>query len=607
MGLFRVFRLAIRVRRRTAMVVIFGAIAALLPIVNPSSAIAGGVALTGTWVRDAATGRVTYNMTLRVTGANTPTGPCAGACFWRVDTWHSNGTTPTLVAQGLHSGSGDPGSADFSRPLSGTGVAMRDATHLRVWVVPKYNSNAPMDSGLVEVAAPTTPSASITKTRWDRDEATGRLTYDLTLNVSGAGAYKAPCDGSCSWRIETWYSDGTSSVYVPEPLGSGSATTSGWSFSKPVSATGVWMKDVTHVRGWVTANYSGNPPLDTGLVPVDDASTGGAKLIRSKWERDPLTGHVSYDLTLDVWDAGSWNGPCEGTCYWQIETWHQEEGAAPVRVDVLGSGTVTAPSNWDFKKTITATGRATPPATFLRGVVVASYSTTKREFNTGLVFVGDATVEDQDMVPLAVALAPALAANRMEFCTPLADKGTFFNGGTLSDWWHACENAVRLYAPNARKILVVLGSAAAAGLLYQAHVDEPKIPSDEEEASPPAPFVWTDEQPDNGCNDGEIWYTSLKAGHLDARHSFGSNSGASTWKQNVSWRRLLAVHARGVMPYPEPGIEEFNCVRIVTHPNEIGFDYPQQEMTHVYTVITKKETAELVTVHPGYPTPRDRS
>ena len=136
---------------------------------------------------------------------------------------------------------------------------------------------------------------TLTPHTWNRDPLSGKVSYDLQLSATGTNDPDGPCVGSCTWRIDTYYLNGSTTELVREGLRSGSGNRP--SFTVRPTASGVAMPEVTHVRAWLysTYNYSPLTTWDSGLVTVAAPATGGLSLTSNTWDRDPVSGFRLLD------------------------------------------------------------------------------------------------------------------------------------------------------------------------------------------------------------------------------------------------------------------------------------------------------------------------
>ncbi|MFN2525433.1 MAG: hypothetical protein ABR505_04115 [Actinomycetota bacterium] len=590
---FSLFRAPGFGRRFASIALALGVLMSLLPL---SAAVAGSFVLeVRNWTRDSQSGLVTYDLLLTGTATDESRGPCATACTWKVEAYFGSGDSASYVTR-LGKGGGAP---SFTQSLTATNVSLPEITHLRAELYPYYSGYGRYDTGYIQVASPAEGGIRLAVNKWDRNLNSGLVSYDLRMSYWGAGKWYGPCHSACNWSVQAYYRDGSSDILVTT-LGNGSA--GGWSSTRDLVASDVSMKEVTHLRAKLYPYYSGYESLDTGLIQVASPFEGGIALAVNHWEFDSATGSVTYDLDVDAWGAGRWKGPCESACLWKIEGW---SGTDPSQNPVATVADGTA-GGWTYK-TNAAGSKSLSGITHLKAKLYPYYSGYE-SFATGLIFVGDHMANDDDLVPDEFALAPALLHAPHRFCEPLFAAGGALpstDDDSVPDAAERCEEAILIFGPqNVRKVLgwiaVGTGGVLALTLLVDEHADDGPIPSDDEMQNPSQTWEPPPDWEDNGCYQGPIFISAEREDHVNNRHTWGADQGASEFKSNVNWKSLLRVDALREMAYPEPGKEAFQCERIVTYSRDVGFDAMAKKMTRVYTVITKKN-GDLVTTFPGLP------
>ncbi|HYO60640.1 MAG TPA: hypothetical protein VEU29_01925 [Actinomycetota bacterium] len=454
----------------------------------------------------------------------------------------------------------------------------------------------------------TAGGASLSVLRWDVDYATGNVSYDLALDVTGAAAVGAPCEAYCSWRIELWYRDGTTELSRGSVAGGSESSANDLSIRR--TATTV-LPEATHLRAVVEPKYNAaGAKYVTGWHEVSTPfPTGTVWLEVGKWFRDPASGSAEYDVTLSWAGAAQLNGPCVSYCRWRIEIWYQD-GTTDEWRGGLGGATVYAQNTWSTKVSVARTEQL-PSVTHLRAVLTPAGRVPGETYEYWR-FVGDHMVDDRDVVPYEIALAAPLAAAASDrFCDVLAVAGGALPSvepDSPPDAWKRCVEAVRLYGPNIRKVLAAVATAAGGSLaidyLLDEHVDEGPTPTPEEEANPPLPWVPPDTWEDNGC-ERTIPPESVEAvaDHVESRHAWGSEEPGSKFYPRVDWRYLATVDALRVPPSPssKPEWADFRCERVVEFHRHVGVDQVTGKPTRTYTVVTRRSDGSLVTTHPGEP------
>lgn len=580
-------------RRLIALGIALALLISLLPL---SSALAGSLVLeVRNWTRDSQSGLVTYDLNLVASGADENRGPCATACTWKVEAYFGSGDSASYVTR-LGKGSGAP---SFSQSLTATNVSMPEVTHIRAELYPYYYWYGRYDTGYVQVASPTSGGIKLEVNKWDRNLDSGLVSYDLAMNYWGAGKWNGPCHSSCNWSVRAFYSDGTSEpVPFSSPLGEGSA--GGWAATKILAASDTYMKEVTHLRAKLTPYYSGYETFDTGLIQVASPVQGGITLGVNRWVIDEGNS-VTYDLDVDAWNAGRWRGPCESACLWKIEAWSGTDPSTnPVATISDGSG-----GGWTLH-TNASGSKVLNGVTHLRAKLYGYYSGYD-SFETELIFVGNHMVNDDDVVPYEAALSPALLASPSTFCDRLAVAGGALpstDGDSVPDAWQRCVQAIQLYGPVARKVLLAVATAAGGALaldhLIDEHANQGPVPTEDEQQNPPPRWQPTPDWEDNFCFWDGIVITEFSRTHMQKEgHLWASRRAGKSWFYWwVNWEILAQKYGPTVMPVPDP-VNELNCRREITYWRDVGIDRNGERPTRVFTLITRKSSGEVVTMFPG--------
>ncbi len=111
----------------------------------------------------------------------------------------------------------------------------------------------------------------MTVNSWQVDTATGKVTYDLNVDGRGLAEPGAPCQSTgCTWRLEGWYRNGTTSQYQVT-LDGRSMTPGTWSFSVPVRSADQQLPEITDLRVTLTAGSATTPAYTTAFVHVSSS------------------------------------------------------------------------------------------------------------------------------------------------------------------------------------------------------------------------------------------------------------------------------------------------------------------------------------------------
>jgi hypothetical protein len=556
------------------------------------------------WSRSEATGRVSYSVTASGSGLAVAGGPCDGWCSWSLDAYYKDGTSE-LGQENLAGGGLAQETNSLSHTVTATEAPLPEITDLKLTISPNYDP--PGRATYVRWIHVSDPYAdgriSLSINQWDRDVDSGTTSYDLMLDITGAGQVNGPCESWCSWRVDAYYKDGTVEQ-ERATLASGQGRDM-WTHSQRLTATDAQLGEITHIRARLFPDYDpARETYDTGMIAVSDPyPTGYIDLSVNSWRRNHTAGTVSYDLTVDIAGAAQVNGPCESWCSWRVDAYYRDGTTEELR-HTLGNGGLR--DAWSYTRDLTASDVSLDEVTHLKATLQPDYDNTRDTYTTDWIFVGDVMVANEDLVPYEAALAEALAADPAAFCNVLAlSGGPSLNGNSTPDTWDVCEPQA-LAGANIRDVLVAValaaGGAVAIGLLLHEHADEGTTPSSEEEANPPAPWVPTPEWEDNGCNWRDVFVTEDSRTHMRIHgHLYEHRLAGKSWFYPwVDWEKLATKHAPSFMPSPDP-TNPNNCRRVATHSRYIGIDRANKQRTMVYTLITNRLTGEVETMFPGPP------
>ena len=197
---------------------------------------------------------------------------------------------------------------------------------------------------------------SLTVDQWDRDVATGIVSYDVTMQFSGAAAAGQPCASWCTWTVEAFFEDG-SIQQLKTTLGSGGARLAD-TYSKRLTATDVKLAEITDLRATLTADY--NEPRESYTSSwyhvSDPYPTGDITVAVNSWDRNVDSGAVSYNVRMDWTGASQVDGPCVGYCRWAVEAYYKD-GTSEILQTSLGEESVGGASIWTYGKTLIGTSK----------------------------------------------------------------------------------------------------------------------------------------------------------------------------------------------------------------------------------------------------------
>lgn len=574
----------------------------------------GGVGVTVTrWDADVDTGSIAYDLMMRWWGAGQYEGPCTGYCSWDLRAFYRDGTVEMVRGAPLSSGSVYSNGV-WEQTFRVAGSMKAEVTHLQARLFPYNSPDSPLAySRWIEVHPryPTGSPDSVVRD-WAVDPGTGVTSYDVGVTWKGAAQVNGPCAGYCRWALTPYYRDGTVERQQGSPLSTGTIYAAN-TWTVPSDARGSLTADVTHLKATLEP-YDATSTAERYVrwIPVGvGAREKSVALNVSRWSVDGASGKTDYDVTLTFAGAGNVGGPCENVqCTYEVEGWYADDSTELEKL-TLHSG--ECPTGcWSVTKRISAAGVSLQGVTHLRARVspaACSEPCSREGFDTGLVFVGDNTVEGQDVVPFEAALASALAADPLGFCSRLAVEGSGLpntNGTSPSDAWEACEAAIQLHGPAIRKVLAAIAAAAggvtALDMLLDEHVNDGTIPSAEEEQNPPAPWIPPNDWQDNGCYWQSIQYTPASEAHLITHghlyaHRMPRKSYFYPW---VKVKPLAEKYSLTVMPVPDPSNAN-NCRRWVTYPTYVGVDALKGVTTATYRLVTDRLNGNVVTMFPDEP------
>lgn len=457
--------------------------------------------------------------------------------------------------------------------------------------------------------------------KWAADQATGKVDYNFRATgnaLNAPGTVAGPCYRlKCSWKVEGRYSNGT----VQRTLGTiASGTLAYDTASLDQSLSGILQSEVTEIKtvvdpGSCYACSQARTRYDSGWIKVGDPyATGTISLGLKTWERDRATGSYSYDLAVNTGGAAQVGGPCfEKSCRWIVEARYGSGYVGALASERMATGT------WSVNRTISGTvsgGTITELRATLDSMCGVSSSywcwDPWETYTTGWLAVSDAMVQGEDLVGFEVALSAALVANPSTFCDPLAVAGGALpsvDGQSPPDAWQRCVEAIRLYGPNIRKVLLYVagaaGGATALHMLLDEKANEGPVPTPEEEDTPAPPWIPPDGWEDDGCYWQSIHFTADSEDHMKKHgHIYEYRMPNKSWFYpwvTPNLRSLAERHALAVMPTPDP-TNGNNCRRVVRHlTNYVGIDRRTDRRTKVYTVITNRDSGQVVTMFPGEP------
>ncbi|HYO60739.1 MAG TPA: hypothetical protein VEU29_02450 [Actinomycetota bacterium] len=241
------------------------------------------------WQVDTATGVVEYDVTMDAGGLGQQFGPCGGVrCRWGLVAYYKDGVVER--SQHVLYGSSNSGGTKWTvnHRATATGFAALEITHLRGYVSP-YSCADPCAYETVESWAPVSPPypnawVTLTVGKWQRDESTGLVDYDVTMNAGGLGQHQGPCGGvRCRWGIVAYYKDGSTERSQHVLFATSNSGGTKWTATQRVTASAFPANDVTHLRAYVEPYSCADPcsyqSADTGLRFVGDVTIGGRDLV----------------------------------------------------------------------------------------------------------------------------------------------------------------------------------------------------------------------------------------------------------------------------------------------------------------------------------------
>jgi A nuclease family of the HNH/ENDO VII superfamily with conserved AHH len=472
-------------RGRLLKLLVVTALLATVPVLRSSPALAGELSLSvDAWNRNLETGRVSYDFRVGGSGLAESMAPCDGLdCNWQVEAYYHHGTVSERIAQ-LASGSLSRDTSTFNESRNALDVSLREVTHLRGVLRPQSvygDQGRATYTTWIEVAPAASGGAiSLTVNEFQRDLATGTVSYDLRVDATEASRRGGPCYATdCRWKIEAWYRNVETNSLVSN-LKVGAPPRGVWSFTNTVTGSG-GLSEVTHLRASLYSYnyYSGTPPGDTystDFIPVAEASSGGEVILSvDSFERDPVSGTASFETTVEAFDMARRGGPCAGVdCRAVIEAW-RVDGSEQFLIDRLKYFTPQRGS-WYFSDSYSGS-RYLGTATHLR-VVVYSYtyysgSPPGETDDSGLIPISDQMIGGYDLA----YIAGFLKSNNVsldELCLLVQDKTGFLNAepDSPSTPAHACFGASTLIKALAAMALV-MGGIGVAVVVHHYMSDDP--------------------------------------------------------------------------------------------------------------------------------------
>jgi hypothetical protein len=568
----------------------------------------GNINLTvNQWNRNATTGAVGYNLTLKVAGAGQRLGPCQGTnyCQWNVRAYLRNGTTDTLQYY-VKNGSRPGGTWSFTESIVGTNISGKQVTHLQAEVYYPDPANEKYTTGWIPVDGLSEGAIDLDVASWSRDTDTGEVSYDVGVTIKDATATPA-CASTCAWKVEAFYDDGT---VEEQQLQLGAQTLSGpvAVFGTRLTGSHLYPGEITELRASVTPAGATEPQY-TDVVQVSDPYPDG--VVDIEWLETNMsssTGSLDYTMTLAIHRAAQVGGPCEVDCTWDV-TYIDSEGH-PTFVD---SGVRTA-GTWNYETILTGS----LDMTSIEYVQVELHPIgSSSPMYTDSLEVGHDLEDGIDSQVYAAALAPALAANPSTFCDKLLVLGGIsLDGDSEPDGYRVCLGALELFAN-------LTGMALADAVIDQLIEQSPDPRADldalveEHEGSPipepgeatPVPYL-----PENGTDyefgcKQTTYISQATIDKVTKWHLWGS-APMKSWfypYPKTDWKFLARDYSRKEVARPSIIPNSPFCVRRVEYSRKnVGIEWNKPrgvygQPTRIYTVLTWAQTGEIFNSYPGEP------
>ena len=559
----------------------------------------GGISISvKNWTRVGSA--VTHDLTAKFYGARQTNGPCDGTCTFYVEAIRREGSTDTIVHP-FQSGTYKTNYWTYSQTFAGS-TNMGDVTHLRARLIPSVGTR---DSFVTTIRIPDgtqAPGVHLSVTNWTRDVDSGEVSYDVELGINDSITDPA-CATSCSWTVEAYYADGT---IEQQQFNLGGSSLQGplAFYGTRLTGSNLYPGEITELRASVTPTGT-TVPQYTDVVHVSDPYPDGS--VEIGWTQtslDEVSNNLDYEMSLDIKRAAQVNGPCEDTCLWKVLS-VDDAGVETV----IHSGTLVEGTS-SFSTTLTGSLDIS--------TVGAVRARVERASGVGEAFADDLgvtghVVDGTDLEPSAALLAAAVVAQGDAFCDVLLiSGGPHVTGPSTPDSYDYCIATVQMVINGTVGIYTFLegirntaGGPEAIVDLEKEHsdIDDPQ-PDVESDPSPPVPWLPDNDWDDNGCNWEDIVYTQESENHLITHHHIYEfrAPGKSYFNPGVNHQSLAeSVFSYSEMPQPDPSNVR-NCRRVVTiYPRNLGWSRQIRDYTHVYTLVTRKDSGEVVTMFPGLP------
>ncbi|MGL5858390.1 MAG: hypothetical protein ACRC35_08305, partial [Angustibacter sp.] len=214
-------------------------------------------------------------------------------------------------------------------------------------------------------------SATLAVGNWQADTSSGLVTY--SVSASGEGT----CSSGCSVGIQAGRSDASGNYMVvatlPTTQVQQSVSGGTWTGRAEGAAVRSQLPEVTAVRA-VYTDSSGQYPAAWQVVspPYPDASLS---LSKTRWDADPATGKISYDVTVTGGGLAKSGGTCENRwCYPSVQTGRVNPDGTITQVGTLSGCTGDTSSNnrWTITMRCATDNQTNPEITRIRAVLDGS-------------------------------------------------------------------------------------------------------------------------------------------------------------------------------------------------------------------------------------------
>jgi hypothetical protein len=295
-------------------------VGALLGVVHSAAATGGWGITVSSWQVNEDTGQVSYDVTVSGVGLE------RDYVHWQLDAYFvGQGVTKNQLELGDGMIAGNKPVLGLSKELTQAATVMREITDLRLTATDTATNGVVYDSGFVNVhPAYAPPAVTISVGQWQVvDPDNGLISYDVTVTGARLADVGGPCESFCLWSVDGLF--GTTKQQ--KNFGQQNMSAGSWGFTQRFTATAVQLPEITDLHAKVT-DTAGQGRLTEAWSHVSDGlPPGHVDITAARWDVDPTTGAVTYDVTASGGGLDGVGESCQGiSCLWTLEGWYIGNG-----------------------------------------------------------------------------------------------------------------------------------------------------------------------------------------------------------------------------------------------------------------------------------------